>query len=247
MLLSGSIKGLSNRWLEFITVSMLCATLTSRGRHCWGTRTRIEVTACRCIDQPSGDCPRVTAVHSVLLLSTTTAALFRYRTSFRFFQNRHSRHQKSTNVSVSAHRPAKLSLPLKASSGACCWECLWGCPVPTGSRPLCCLPPRVSCGPKSEALAAGPSSQSRSSTLWPSRRRHARRARSCPRPAANGINHQLGKRISSEMLKNCVSPRVSWRTVTAPEPSEFPQAAAGRVSKKDVESFQWVNTQKIYL
>lgn len=231
---------------------MLCATLTNRGRHCWGTRKGLEVTACRAIgpDQrrlstrnccalgsPFSHNPSIVPLQNISLVLQ----------SDRFLpEQTQGRHQKSTNVSVSAHLPARLSLALKASLGACCWRCLWGCPVPTGSRPPCCLPPRLSCGPKSEALAAGPSSQSRSSTLWPSRRRRARRARSCPRPAANGNNLQLGKRISSEMLKNCVSPRVFWRTVTAPEPSEFPQAAAGRVSKKkDVKNFQWLNTQKI--
>lgn len=45
MLLTGSIKDFQ----ELITVSMLCATLTNRGRHCRGTRTRLEVTACRSI------------------------------------------------------------------------------------------------------------------------------------------------------------------------------------------------------
>lgn len=76
-----------------------------------------------------------------------------------------------------------LSLPLKAPVGACCWRCLWGCPVPTGSRPPCCPPPRESCGPGSEGPAGEPSSQSRSSTLWPSPRRRAQTAESCPRPA----------------------------------------------------------------
>ncbi len=76
-----------------------------------------------------------------------------------------------------------LSLPLKASVGACCWRCLWGCPVPTGSRPPCCPPPRESCGPGSEVPAGEPSSQSRSSTLWPSPRHRARIGESCPRPA----------------------------------------------------------------
>lgn len=251
MLLSGSIKGFQT-CDYLITVSMLCATLTNRGRHCWGTRTRLEVTACRSIgpDQrrlSTCNCcalssPSFSHNPSIVPLQNISLVL----QSDRFLpEQTQGCHQKSTNVSVSAHLPARLSLPLKASSGACCWGCLWGCPVPTGSRPPCCLPPRLSCGPKSEALAVGLSSQSRSSTLWPSQRRRARRARSCPRPAANGNNLQLGKRISSEMLKNCVSPRVFWRTAIAPEPSEFPQAAAGRVSKKDVKSFQWVNTPKI--
>lgn len=76
-----------------------------------------------------------------------------------------------------------LSLSFKVSVAACCWRCLWGCPVLTGSRPPCCPPPRESYGPGSEGPAAGPSSRSRSSTLGPSLRRRARKARSCPRPA----------------------------------------------------------------
>lgn len=82
--------------------------------------------------------------------------------------------------------PLEVGLPLKASSGACCWRCRWGCPVPTSSRPPCCLPPRKSCGSGSSGRAGEPFSQSQSSKLWPSRRRRARTGASSPRPAEEG-------------------------------------------------------------
>lgn len=220
---------------------MLCATLASRGRHWRRTWTRLEFKACRSTRPDyETDCPRASVLHSVLLLTLNP----RHRTSVSFhkvtvfFLKRDKVVTRSLQTCVSCP-PSRhgSSLPFKASEGACCWRCLWGCPVPTCSRPPCCPPPRLSCGPKSEGLAAGPSSQSRSSTLWPSQKRRARTARSCPPPAADGINLQLGNQTCSEKPKNRVSPRVFWRTVTAPGPSEFPQAAAGRASKKDIKSF----------
>lgn len=149
----------------------------------------------------------------------------------------------------------------KVSVEAYYWGCLWGYPVPTGSRPPCCPPPRESCGPESEGPAAGPSSQSRSSTPWPSLRHHAQTTRSCPRPAVEkpvrhvgfgvwAIQHsswwldhitnvKLGQQVCLEVVKAdwesiCVSPRVSWRSASAQGPIEVPPAAAGRVSKTKI-------------
>lgn len=76
-------------------------------------------------------------------------------------------------------------LPLKESARAYCWKCLWGCPVPTGSRPPCSPPPRESCGRGFEALAREPSFQSQSSKLWLFLRRRARTEGSCPRPVTD--------------------------------------------------------------
>lgn len=174
---------------------MLCGTLTNRWRH-WGGTTRLEVTACGSI---SPDQRRLSTCNcpAVLPLSFSTSALTGHRTSsimwlLSSWTDMRSSWEIFKRVGfcvrlphVSCHRRHISSLPFKASEGACCWGCLWGCPVPPGSRPLCCPPPRPSCGPKSDGLAAGPSSQSQSSTLWPSRRRRAQTARSCPPPAVN--------------------------------------------------------------
>lgn len=137
-----------------------------------------------------------------------------------------------------------LSLHFKVSVEAYCWGCLWGCPVPTGSRPPCCPPPRESCGPESEGPAAGLSSQSRSSTPWPSLRHHAQTTRSCPRPAVEKPVRQWWDHITNVQIKTRptglfrshenwmgVSPHVSWRSASAQGPIEVPPTAAGRVSK----------------
>lgn len=96
---------------------------------------------------------------------------------------------------------AVVWVSLKVSAGAYCWRCLWGCPVPTGSRPPCCPPPRESCGPGSECPAGVPSSQSQSSTLWPSPRRRARTAESCPQPAIGETSEAGEFRCASDSVQ----------------------------------------------
>ena len=221
---------------------MLCATLTNRWRHWGGTEAGQRSQHAGPRAQTWGHCPRVTVRHSRLPRPITSSAFTAHRASVLlfhnvivFFLNRHEVIVRNLQTCqffgasspVACQQRHISSLPFKASEGTCCWRCLSGCPVPTGSHPLCCPPPRPSCGPKSEDLAAGPFSQSRSSTLGPSRRRRAQIAKSCPPPAVktrwavsdshmcywqNNVSPQLREhicfrkkklRLTSCVLKNC--------------------------------------------
>lgn len=144
----------------------------------WSITHKVRLWHTPFLQQASCDCLRLLLTKVQLDKDTWITAwkssLWLCQFQFLFSTNREALFHLDTTVS--------LSLSFKVSVAACYLRCLWGCPVPTGSRPPCCPPPRESYGPGSEGPAAGPSSQSRSSTLGPSLRCHARTARSCPQP-----------------------------------------------------------------
>lgn len=145
----------------------------------WSIMHKVRLWRTPFLQQASCDCLRLLLKKVQLDKDTWITAwqssLWLCQLQFLFSTNHEALYHLDTSVS--------LSLSFRVSVAACCWRCLWGCPVPTGSLPPCCPLPRESYGPGSEGPAAEPSSRSRSSTLGPSLRRHAQTARSCPQPA----------------------------------------------------------------